>query len=159
MTTCCQCSLMKYTAHHACNNKKHNCVFFITAGNVWNVCLSTGGTYLGEGVLTLDRGVPTTLDRGYLPLEGGGWGTYLGWFGQVIQRTVSLLQLPAIGLSCFHIFWLEIKIQISRSEEFHFGGSYAKNSSSILRPTDDESSMIWALSYGSSMVISPLHPQ
>ena len=34
-------------------------------------------------------------------------------------------------------------ITISRSQEFHFGGSYAKNSSSILRPTDDESSMIW----------------
>ena len=33
--------------------------------------------------------------------------------------------------------------QISRSEEFHFGGSYAKNSSSILRPTDDKSSMFW----------------
>ena len=38
--------------------------------------------------------------------------------------------------------WCGGKEQISMSEEFHFGGSHAKNSSSILRPTDDESSMI-----------------
>ena len=40
---------------------------------------------------------------------------------------------------------IEIKYitQISRSEELHFGASYAKNNSSILRSTEDESSMIF----------------
>ena len=88
----------------------------------------TGGTYLGWGYLpwtgapTLDEGYIPWM--GYLPWTGGtypGWGyqpwmgaptldrcTYLGWgtpigqFGQVIELTVCLLQLPAGGLSCWN---------------------------------------------------------
>ena len=64
-----------------------------------------------------------------------------------IPKRILRPELRIIAWACNFLWCAKLESttinQLSRSEEFHFGGSYAKNSSSILRSTEDESSMIW----------------